>query len=336
VADWKGIPVEQLSPDTRERLRNLAKELRRRIKGQDEVVDAVTQAVQVAYLGLSSPKKPHGVFLFAGPTGVGKTELAKALAEQLFGDETNLLRFDMSEYMEPHSVSRLVGSPPGYIGHEEGAQLVDAVRQRPFSIVLFDEMEKAHPQVANLFLQVFDDGRLTDTKGRTADFRNTIIIMTSNLGAAVMMDDGRGTFGFQASKSEPADPLSAYILESIRMHFAPEFLGRLTGIHIFRPLDKVTSRQIIEKYIDLLKEQLKSHQVRLEVADGVYDLLLETGFSTELGARPLERVIDRLLRAPVAQALLQKPSSARQRTLTVTREGESLQFRWKKPAGGKP
>jgi ATP-dependent Clp protease ATP-binding subunit ClpC len=334
VAGWKGIPVEQVSLDARQRLLDLPQSLRRRVKGQDEVINAVTQAVQAAYMGLSNPHKPHAVFLFAGPTGVGKTELAKALAEQLFGDEANLLRFDMSEYMEPHSIARLIGSPPGYVGHGEAAQLVDAVRRRPFSIILLDEIEKAHPLVANLFLQVFDDGRLTDTKGRTADFRNTIIIMTSNLGAEEGLEPEPAVFGFRR-QPEAVDRLNQCIIGALRQNFAPEFLGRITSIQLFCPLDQATGRQIIDKHVERLSEQLRTHQVRLELADDAYDLFLETGFSTHLGARPLEQAVDRLLRQPLARLLLEERPGSRRRVLSVLRDRLSLRFVWKEAAKSK-
>jgi ATP-dependent Clp protease ATP-binding subunit ClpC len=327
VAAWKGVPVGQLAADERQRLQGLAERLRARVKGQDEVVEAVTEAVQMAYVGLSNPRRPHAVFLLAGPTGVGKTELARALAEQMFGDEAALVRFDMSEYMEAHTVSRLVGAPPGYIGHDDGAQLVDAVRRRPFCVVLLDEIEKAHPQVLNLFLQVFDDGRLTDTKGRTADFRNTIIIMTSNLGAAEAMDDERGALGLR-TRGEVCARLIPAVGEAIAAHFPPELLGRLTSIHVLRPLDRDASRQIAVRHVERLREQLKGHGVRLDLADDVYDFLVSRGFSAKLGARPLEQTIDHLLRAPIARMLLERPATGRERTLSVLRDGEGLQLVW--------
>ncbi|NOX55405.1 MAG: ATP-dependent Clp protease ATP-binding subunit [Planctomycetes bacterium] len=327
IAAWKGIPVEQISESERERLKSLAERLRQRVRGQDHVVQAVAQAVQMARLGLSNPDRPNGVFLFAGPTGVGKTELARALAEQLFGDEGTLVRFDMSEYMEPHSVSRLVGAPPGYVGHDEGALLVDAVREQPFCIVLLDEIEKAHPNVMNVFLQVFDDGRLTDTKGRVADFRNAIIIMTSNLGAEEGADQDRGVFGLQP-RPDAADQLSDSVEAAIREHFAPEFLGRLTGIHVFHALDKTTCREIVDKFIAKLQQQLEPHKVRLDLADDVYDLLLETGFSRQYGARPLQQAIDRLLRTEIARLLLDEPPLLEERILSVLRAENRLRLVW--------
>jgi ATP-dependent Clp protease ATP-binding subunit ClpA len=281
----------------------------------------------MAYLGLSHPERPHGVFLFAGPTGVGKTELAKALAQQLFGDEKALIRFDMSEYMEPHTVSRLIGAPPGFVGHDEGTQLVDAVRERPFSVLLFDEIEKAHPSVTNIFLQVFDDGRLTDGKGRIADFRNTIIIMTSNLGAADGIDEQRGTFGLQREPA-PAERLQTEVNRAIQEHFPSEFLGRLTAICIFQPLDQQACRSVVHKFLELLQQQLRPHRLRLDFSDEVSDLLLTVGFSSQYGARPLERVIEQRLRVPIAKALLERPPLEDERVLSVLAEGGELRFEW--------
>jgi ATP-dependent Clp protease ATP-binding subunit ClpC len=326
VADWKGIPLEQIAREDRERLKVMGAKLRERVKGQDEAIEAVTRAVQTAMLGLSDPVRPHAVFLFAGPTGVGKTETARALAEFLFGSEQALVRVDMSEFSESHTISRLIGSPPGYVGHDEGGQLTDAVRQRPFSVVLLDEVEKAHHQVLNMFLQVFADGRLTDSKGRTVDFRNTIIVMTSNLGAEEAMDE-RGSFGL-ASRPEPNQRLQETINDVVRSRFPPEFLGRLTGTCIFRPLDRSVAREIAGKLVGRLQIQLKEQGIRLELAEDAYEVLLREGFDARLGARPLERAIDRLLRAPAARLLLDRSAGGPERTLTVFKEDNSLSFAW--------
>ena len=326
IASWKGVPVQNVTSDERLRLKDLAPRLRVRVKAQDEVVHAVAQAVQMAYLRLSDPRKPFGVYLFAGPTGVGKTELAKALAEQVFGDEAALVRLDMSEYAEPHSLARLIGSPPGYVGHEEPSQLVDAVRARPFCVILLDEIEKAHPKVWNLLLQVFDDGRLTDSKGRTADFRNTLIIMTSNLGAAEVTNDERGDFGFQVQPERAR--LVTKIEAAVRQHLPPEFVGRLTGLYVFQPLARAALRQIAEKYVHQLKKRVAEQGVRLDLTDDVYDYLVATCGGFEWGARPLETHVESTLVAPIARILLDLPSHGEVKTLAVIVEDAAIRLVW--------
>ena len=300
VAERCKIPVAQLAGDERERLLRIESELEARVKGQPQAIAAVADAVRVARAGMKDPQKPVAVFLFAGPTGTGKTELAKALAEFLFGAESSLLRFDMSEYMEEHSVSKLIGSPPGYIGHGDGGRLTDAVRAKPYSVVLFDEMEKAHPRVLDLFLQVFDEGTLTDSRGRKASFRETVIILTSNLGSAAPV---RKKMGFGGGVDD-ADDLQARVAEAVRRHLRPEFLNRISRTVVFNPLTREHVRAVAEKFIARLNARLAEQGVRLTLDESVYELLMEHGYTPALGARPMERAIEALIAQPLAKAIL--------------------------------
>jgi ATP-dependent Clp protease ATP-binding subunit ClpB len=296
VSKWTGIPVERLIESEREKLKNLENYLHQRIIGQDEAVSAVANAIRRARVGLSDQRRPIGSFIFLGPTGVGKTELAKTLAEFLFNSEDALVRIDMSEYMEKHTVSRLIGAPPGYVGYEEGGQLTEAVRRRPYRVVLLDEIEKAHPDVFNILLQILDDGRLTDGQGRTVDFTNTIIIMTSNLGTEF--------FG----KERPSKEL---IYNVLRRTFRPEFLNRIDEIIVFNHLTKDDMVKIVELQLDNLRKRLVSQGIELEVNKRVKEKLVEEGFDPEYGARPLKRTIQRLIENPLAKWLLEldkKPS----------------------------
>jgi ATP-dependent Clp protease ATP-binding subunit ClpC len=308
VAAWTGIPVERLTTDQRERLLEMEATLRQRVIGQDHAVAAVAQVVQTSMAGLSNPGRPNGVFLFMGPTGVGKTELAKALAEFLFGDERRLLRFDMSEYLEEHSVSKLVGAPPGYVGHGEGGLLTAAVRKMPYSVLLFDEIEKAHPRVSDIFLQIFDDGRLTDAQGRTADFRNTIIILTTNLSET---KERKPIRGFRPDESEEAgdrhesNGLAAEEARKLLLtHFRPELINRLSRVIHFRPLGQTQIRSIIDKIIARVQERLHDKKIELQLVPSSYDTLMELGYKPEWGAREMERVIEQQIVQPLAQGLL--------------------------------
>ncbi len=293
VSRWTGIPVSRLLESEREKLLRMEERLRQRVVGQDHALSAVANAIRRARAGIQDPRRPLGSFLFLGPTGVGKTETARALAEFLFDDEQAMIRLDMSEYMEKHTVARLIGAPPGYVGYEEGGQLTEAVRRRPYAVVLFDEVEKAHPDVLNVLLQILDDGRLTDGHGHTVNFRNTVIIMTSNLGSHWFSEPGLSL-----------EDVRQLVLNTVRAHFRPEFLNRIDEIIVFRPLDREDLRQIVDIQMRQVRERLAEQKVNLEVTDAARDLLAELGFDPNFGARPLKRVIQRTVLDPLAVRLL--------------------------------
>ena len=306
VALWTGIPVKQIAAKESERLLNMEKVLGRRVVGQTEAVTAVSKAVRRARAGLRDPKRPIGSFLFLGPTGVGKTELARALAAALFDSEDAVIRFDMSEYMEKYSVSRMVGAPPGYVGHEEGGQLTDAVRRHPYSIILLDEIEKADPDVFNILLQVLDDGRLTDGKGRTVDFRNTVIIMTSNAGASLLRQSS-SSMGFTAkseSDEEQHETAKKKVLEEVRRIFKPEFLNRVDELLVFHPLGKPELAKIVDILLGDVKSRLQEKGIGLEFSPAAKMLLVEQGTDFKYGARPLKRAIQRMVEDEIASRLL--------------------------------
>ena len=335
VALWTGIPVRRIAAKESDRLLHMEKVLTRRVVGQEEAVRAVSKAIRRARAGLKDPKRPIGSFLFLGPTGVGKTELARALAEALFGSEDNILRFDMSEYMEKYSVSRMVGAPPGYVGYEEGGQLTDAVRRKPYSIILLDEIEKAHPDVFNLLLQVLEDGRLTDGQGRTVDFRNTVIIMTSNAGASFLRQ-APPTMGF-ATKEETAEDkhedAKKRVLEEVKRIFKPEFLNRIDELIVFHPLGRAELAKIVDILMRGVKSRLEEKKLALEISPAAKNKLVEQGTDFKYGARPLKRAIQRLIEDPLAEQLLGRKFKAGD-TIYVKKTGEGLDFavKAKKPA----
>ena len=303
VARWTGIPVAKMLEGEREKLLHMEDDLHHRVVGQDEAVRAVSDAIRRARAGLSDPNRPSGSFLFLGPTGVGKTELCKALAEFMFDTTDAMVRIDMSEFMEKHSVSRLIGAPPGYVGYEEGGYLTEAVRRRPYSVILLDEVEKAHPDVFNILLQVLDDGRLTDGQGRTVDFRNTVIVMTSNLGSNLIQEQA----GESAGGDSEADymQMKASVLAVVQGHFRPEFINRLDELVVFRPLDKKQIRAIARIQLTYLEKRLAERQLKLEVSDEALALLGNVGFDPVYGARPLKRAIQQQLENPLAKELLE-------------------------------
>ena len=297
VSKWTGIPVSKMLEGEVKKLVNMEERLHQRVLGQDVAVERVSNAVRRSRAGLSDPRKPIGSFIFLGPTGVGKTELARALAEFLFDDEHNMVRIDMSEYMEKHAVARLIGAPPGYVGYEEGGQLTEAVRRRPYSVVLFDEIEKAHPDVFNVLLQIMDDGRLTDGKGRTVDFKNTVIIMTSNIGASYLQNA-------RAENPENFAEASAQVMEAMRAHFKPEFLNRVDDIIIFNPLGKEQLTKIVELRLGDLRRLLADRRITIELTDAAREILFAEGYDPAYGARPLKRAIQRLIQDPLALKIL--------------------------------
>jgi ATP-dependent Clp protease ATP-binding subunit ClpC len=319
---WTGIPVFKLTEEETEKLLRMEDELHKRIVTQNEAISAVSRAMRRTRSGLKDPRRPAGSFIFLGPSGVGKTELSKALAEFLFGDEDALIQLDMSEYMEKHTVSRLIGSPPGYVGYEEGGQLTEAVRRKPFSVVLFDEIEKAHPDVFNTLLQILEDGHLTDSQGRKVDFKNTIIIMTSNLGTRDIQK-GPG-IGFAASANEEVtyEKMRDRVTEELKRSFRPEFLNRIDEVIVFRSLLPEDVKNIVDLMMRRVEEQLKAKDVDIELTDAAKTLLAEKGYDIALGARPLRRTIQRLVEDPLAEKLLWKEYRAGQTILVDVRDGE--------------
>lgn len=297
VSRWTGIPVTKLVENERDKLLNLDNILHQRVVGQDEAVEAVTDSVIRARSGLKDPRRPIGSFIFLGPTGVGKTELAKALSEALFDSEENIVRIDMSEYMERHAVARLIGAPPGYVGYDEGGQLTEAVRRKPYSVILFDEIEKAHPEVFNVLLQLLDDGRLTDSQGRTVDFKNTVVIMTSNIGSQYLLDGIK-------EDGELEEGVRDKVTESLNMHFKPEFLNRVDEVVIFKPLRKDEIIQIIDIILKDLQRRLDDRQIKLNVTREAKEYIVDNSYNPVYGARPLKRYIQKFVETEIGRMII--------------------------------
>ncbi|PAE23007.1 MULTISPECIES: ATP-dependent protease ATP-binding subunit ClpC [Bacillaceae] len=321
VASWTGIPVSKLAQTETEKLLNLEEILHSRVIGQEEAVKAISKAVRRARAGLKDPKRPIGSFVFLGPTGVGKTELARALAEAMFGDEDAMIRIDMSEYMEKHSTSRLVGSPPGYVGYEEGGQLTEKVRRKPYSVVLLDEIEKAHPDVFNILLQVLEDGRLTDSKGRTVDFRNTVLIMTSNVGAEALKRNKYVGFNIQDGEQDYKD-MKGKVMEEMKKSFRPEFLNRIDEIIVFHALERKHLQEIVSLMSDTLTKRLKEQDIALELTDAAKEKISVEGYDPEYGARPLRRAIQKHIEDRLSEELLRGTVLTGQSVVIDVKDGE--------------
>lgn len=307
VSDWTGVPVVQLTQEESERLLKMEEILHKRVIGQDEAVSAISRAIRRGRVGLKDPKRPVGSFIFLGPTGVGKTELCKSLAEVMFGDENAMIRLDMSEYMEKHTVSKLIGSPPGYVGYDEGGYLTDKVRRKPYSVILFDEIEKAHPDVFNILLQILEDGRLTDSQGRTVDFKNTVIIMTSNVGARIITDHQNSSLGFSSEKEKENsfEEVKTKVIDELKSMFRPEFLNRVDDIIVFNKLNQKDIEQIAGKMLDTLKKRLHGLGVDITFTDTAVKEIAKEGYDPDYGARPLRRAITTKIEDALSEQMLE-------------------------------
>ncbi|NLC87845.1 MAG: ATP-dependent Clp protease ATP-binding subunit [Clostridiaceae bacterium] len=329
ISNWTKIPVKKLTQDENEKLKNLEKMLHERVIGQNEAVEAVSKAIRRGRVGLKDPNRPIGSFLFLGPTGVGKTELSKALAESLFGNDENIIRIDMSEYMEGHSISKLIGSPPGYVGYDEGGQLTEKIRRNPYSVILFDEIEKAHPDVMNMLLQILDDGRLTDSNGRTVNFKNTIIIMTSNVGARLITD--KKTLGFTSASEKNSENKQEYenikkdVMSELKKQFRPEFINRIDEIIVFHKLQQEEMKQIVDIMIKQLINRMEKQNIKIEIEEVVKDKVIEKGVNNNYGARPLKRTIQNMIEDKVAELILDGKIKPNKKTiLTINEEGKII------------
>jgi ATP-dependent Clp protease ATP-binding subunit ClpC len=327
ISQWTGVPLKKLETSEMERLLNLEAVLHERVIGQDEAIASVSKAIRRSRSGLKDPRRPNGVFMFLGPTGVGKTELAKTLAEYLFGDERSLVRIDMSEYMEKFNVSRLVGAPPGYVGYEEGGQLTEIVRRRPYSVVLLDEIEKAHPDVFNILLQIMDEGRVTDSQGRTVDFRNTILIMTSNLGSE-HINKSKRSVGFVDNKTDADDykDIKEQVMSAVKKAFKPEFINRLDDVVVFHQLSKENIKHIVNIQLSDVEKRLEAKGINMDIKENALEFILEKGYNPVFGARPLKRTIQRYLEDPLSEELL-KQKFAEGDKIIVESAGENLSFK---------
>lgn len=307
ISSWTGIPAKKITEDENEKLKNLEVELHKRVIGQNEAVEAVSKAIRRGRVGLKDPKRPIGSFLFLGPTGVGKTELAKALAEALFGNENSMIRVDMSEFMEPHSVAKLIGAPPGYVGYDEGGQLTEKIRRRPYSVILFDEVEKAHPDVMNMLLQILEDGRLTDAQGRTVNFKNTVIIMTSNVGAKLITDKNKLGFAggnAEENKNQEYETIKKEVMGELKKQFRPELINRIDDIIVFHKLENEDIKKIIDIMLVQVQNRLSTQNIKIDIDQSVKDLIAKKGVDTNYGARPLRRAIQNMLEDKIAEAIL--------------------------------
>jgi ATP-dependent Clp protease ATP-binding subunit ClpB len=333
VSKWTGIPVTRMLEEEAEKLGRIEDVLKNKIVGQDEAVQKISDTIKRSRAGIADPNRPIGSFLFLGPTGVGKTELTKALAEFMFDDDKALIRVDMSEFMEKHSVSKIIGAPPGYVGHEEGGNLTETVRHRPYSVILFDEIEKAHPEVFNILLQVLDNGRLTDSKGRVVNFRNTVIILTSNIGARYI--DKMEKIGFASERTEKSnyDEAKSKVLEALKDHFRPEFLNRLDDIVVFDILSKEAIAKIVKIQVDIVVERLEQKEIKLVLSNSVMEHLSKEGYNPQYGARPLKRLIQSKILTPVASLMVSKGIS-KGGTINVDMKGSEFTFNVKKGRNG--